>query len=171
MDNRFTDINAKAAVLQPERGKRSRPALIGAGILLACASAGLVVGAFSKSASPRREASAPPTSGAAPSWRVTPQTILPGERLRGEIVAIRPWGFEPEEIIRPQGRFLLRVDNRSGLNAVSLMIDSESGTRLRAETVPRTKLDWREIVDLPPGNYLLKEANNPDWVCKITVLP
>lgn len=90
-------------------------------------------------------------------------------QIEAEIVTIKPHGFEPAEITRPQGRFLLMVDNRSGLEAVSLRLTREGGPRVREMRVPREEPDWSEVVDLEPGRYLLTEANHSRWVCVITI--
>jgi hypothetical protein len=97
------------------------------------------------------------------------QSISSQERLEAEIITIRPTGFEPKEINRREGRFLLTVENRSGLEEVSLRLDREAGSRQREARVRRNKLDWREIVNLPPGRYTLTEADHPDWICHIII--
>lgn len=61
-------------------------------------------------------------------WKGTNPTSIqqgqrPGNHLQAEIVTITPTGFEPSEITRPQGRFILAVDNRSGLNEVHLYFE------------------------------------------------
>jgi hypothetical protein len=91
------------------------------------------------------------------------------ERFEAEIITIRPNGFEPSEITRPKGRFILAVDNRSGVEEVTLRLDRETGNREREVRVHRKKLDWREVFDLNPGRYTLTEANHPNWVCHITI--
>ncbi len=85
------------------------------------------------------------------------------------LVTIRPFGFEPAEITRPAGPFFLEVQNRSGLPEVVLQLDREAGNRIIRENVPRKKLDWLTITDLPPGRYLLTEEQHPAWVCHITI--
>jgi len=90
-------------------------------------------------------------------------------RIEVERITIRPRGFEPTEITRPAGHFILAVNNRSGLEEVALRLDRVAGSRLREVRVPRTKLDWRSLVDLTPGRYVLTEANHPDWICHITI--
>jgi hypothetical protein len=90
-------------------------------------------------------------------------------KLEAELVTIRPHGFEPKEITRPKGRFILAVDNRSGLEEVNLRLDQVAGNRLHQVRVPREHLDWSEVFDLHPGNYVLTEANHPNWVCRITI--
>lgn len=97
------------------------------------------------------------------------QNASASEHLESELVTIRPEGFDPAAITRPKGRFFLFVDNRSGLDAVTLRLDRVAGNRLHDVRVPREKLDWTEMVDLTPGEYLLTEADHLNWVCKITI--
>jgi len=89
--------------------------------------------------------------------------------IEGEVITIRPTGFEPREITRPKGLFLLAVENRSGLRTIQLRIDRLAGDRLREMQMPRNKHDWREGFDLPPGKYILSEAFHPEWTCSITI--
>jgi hypothetical protein len=85
------------------------------------------------------------------------------------VIKITPLGFEPAEVTRPAGRYLLGVYNRSGLREVVLRLDRVTGNRVHEVRVPREKLDWRALVDLTPGSYLLTEANHPQWSCKLTI--
>ena len=95
----------------------------------------------------------------------------PAERLETELVTITPTGFDPAEITRPQGRFILEVDNRGGFKEVLLQLDALRGGREREVRVPRTALDWRDLLDLRPGTYVLREAGHPGWECRITITP
>jgi hypothetical protein len=106
---------------------------------------------------------------AQPSATIGAQASLPLAKVETEIVTILPDGFEPTQITRPVGRIMLMVNNRSGLGAVTFRLDLDPGIRLLDVTVPRTKLDWVDMVDLIPGSYVLSEANHPDWVCHITI--
>jgi hypothetical protein len=90
-------------------------------------------------------------------------------RIETELVTIRRHGFEPQEITRPADPFVLAVENRSGLEEVTLRLDRVAGNRLKEVNVPRRKLDWGGAFDLPPGRYVLTEANHSDWVCSITI--
>lgn len=92
-------------------------------------------------------------------------------RLEAEIVTVTPTGFEPGEITRPQGRFILAVDNRSGLDEVDLYFVRETGVRLNSGLTRKSKLAWREIIDFPPGTYILRAANDESWSCRITLTP
>src|SRR5215217_6553278 len=93
------------------------------------------------------------------------------ERLETELLTLQPTGFEPNEIQRPQGAFVLGVDNRSGVEAIELRLVRADGQRLKALEAPRRKVSWREVVDLVPGQYVLSEASHPEWTCTITILP
>lgn len=86
-----------------------------------------------------------------------------------ERITLRPHGFEPRQVQRGPGRFLLAVDNRSRLDLAILRLDSDAGGHLRELRLPRGKLRWREFLTLPPGRYVLSEANHPAWVCQILI--
>ncbi len=91
------------------------------------------------------------------------------ERLEAETITIRPTGFEPAEITRPKGPFIFTLINRSGREEVALRLDHETGNRERGMRVRKNKPNWRDVVDLPPGRYVLREINNPGWACRITI--
>ena len=91
-------------------------------------------------------------------------------RLESELVTITPTGFEPRDITRPQGPFILAVDNRSGLEEVDLFLEQVTGTRLNVSLTRKRKLAWRERIDLPLGTYVLKAANDASWRCRITII-
>jgi hypothetical protein len=98
-----------------------------------------------------------------------PQRIRSIANFESELITITPHGFEPRELTRPQGRFLLMVDNRSGVAATALALTSEAGQRTHQMRVPREEPNWSEVVDLPPGRYVLTEADHPRWSCRITI--
>jgi len=93
-------------------------------------------------------------------------------RIPASLITAHPTGFEPNEITRPQGLFLLGVDNRTGLQgALVLRLDRVAGNRLIEVPVPLEKGRWRNFFTLTPGTYHLTEANHPNWVCTITITP
>ena len=92
-------------------------------------------------------------------------------QLETELVTITPTGFEPAEITRPQGRFMLAIDNRSGLDDVDLYLERETVGRVNVALSRRGKLAWRETIDFPPGNYVLRAANDQSWRCAFTITP
>lgn len=91
------------------------------------------------------------------------------DRIEAELITIRPNGFNPLEITRPKGRFILAFTNHSGVHDLDLKLDREAGNRIHEVRMPRGRLAGKKTVDLPPGSYILTEANHPDWVCRITV--
>jgi hypothetical protein len=93
------------------------------------------------------------------------------DRLETELITLQETGFEPFEITRPQGAFILGVDNRTGLESIELRLERASGERLVALQTPRRKISWREVVQLAPGHYLLSVAHHPEWTCSVTILP
>jgi len=90
-------------------------------------------------------------------------------KLEAELVTVTPTGFEPAEITRPHGRFLLAIDNRSGLDSVDFYLEREAGTRAKDSFARKGKLAWREVIDLPPGTYILRAANDESWQCRIVL--
>jgi hypothetical protein len=92
------------------------------------------------------------------------------ERLEGELVVVEARGFEPAEITRPAGPFLLIVDNRSGLEQVQVRVERVTG-RERLYDIPLSRKDysWNSLLRLPPGEYVLTVAGHPEWVCRLTL--
>jgi hypothetical protein len=95
----------------------------------------------------------------------------PAEQLEAELITILPSGFQPTEITRPAGKFLLAIENRSGLQSIDFNLRAESGTRLFQVSRTWERPDWTEVVNPPPGRYVLGEANHPTWQCVITITP
>jgi hypothetical protein len=85
------------------------------------------------------------------------------------LVTITPRGFDNTQITTVAHPFYLMVDNRSGLNEVDLRVDRVGGDRLRSVNVPQEQLDWSDLLDFAPGEYVLTEANHPAWSCHITL--
>ena len=96
-------------------------------------------------------------------------TVQQSASIQAEVVTIQPTGFEPREITRPKGFFLLAVENRSGLQTIQLRLDREAGARLRDLHIPGNRHDWKDGLDLPPGRYVLSEAYHPDWSFVLTI--
>jgi len=89
--------------------------------------------------------------------------------FESEIITVTPHGFEPRALTRPAGRFLLLIDNRSGLPEFSPALSLLGGIQVRTMQIPREQPNWSDIVDLPPGTYVLTEANHSRWLCRITI--
>jgi hypothetical protein len=89
-------------------------------------------------------------------------------RFEAELITIREWGCEPQQINRPVGPFMLVVQNQSGLPEIDLSLVEESG-RPRHKLPDANALRWKQRLELPPGAYSIKEASHPDWQCQITI--
>jgi hypothetical protein len=88
-----------------------------------------------------------------------------------ELITLRPSGFEPAEVTRPKGAFVLFIDDRSGREESSLVLQRLNGGQLRAIGLQRKRSEWNDVVDLTPGTYVLQDANNSELRCQITILP
>ena len=91
--------------------------------------------------------------------------------LEVELVTLRPHGFEPAEIERPKGPFVLFVDDRSGREGSSLTLQRVKGDRLRDLNTNNKKSEGYDVVDLPPGDYVLTDATNSESRFQITIRP
>ena len=92
--------------------------------------------------------------------------------LEIELITLRPAGFEPAEMTRPKGAFVLFIDDRSGNQNSSLLLQrAAKDERLRAINLNQKKSEWNDVVDLSPGTYVLQDAGNPELRCQITILP
>ena len=92
-------------------------------------------------------------------------------RLEAELITLHPTGFEPSEINRPAGPFILSFQNRSGLEQLRLRIDKSSGPSVREVQSHREKSDWSDMIELPVGSYTVTEVNNPEWVLRLNITP
>ena len=90
------------------------------------------------------------------------------DRLPRVLITIRPTGFDPSEASIPQGKFLLAVDNKSGLDVVTLRLTREGDARETRWSLEGAKL--REKLSLAAGTYVLTEAAHPEWRSSLTVL-
>ena len=97
------------------------------------------------------------------------QSIQPPNMLETQRITLTPMGFEPAEVTRPAGRFLLAINDRSGQGDSRFVLRRSTGEQLREFRVAITprKHEWREVVNLPPGRYLLSDGDNPEHVCHL----
>lgn len=89
------------------------------------------------------------------------------EQVEVEVITVRANGFEPHEITRRHGPFMLAISNHSGTTELALRLDRVQGTRVHEVPLPKGRVRWNRVFDLPPGDYVLSEQNHPDWVCRI----
>ena len=100
-----------------------------------------------------------------------PQGDVRRDRIESEVISILPTGFEPSEITRSRGQFLILIDDRSELDELTLRLTSVAGQRVRELRKTKKEKTVKQLEDLPPGEYLLTEASHPDWVCRIKISP
>jgi hypothetical protein len=78
-------------------------------------------------------------------------------------------GFEPKVISRSPGPFVLGINGYNRTRDTSFELVSEDGDRVHEVKWPHGQPRYRKLMNLPPGNYLLKEVNHPDWTAQITI--
>jgi hypothetical protein len=100
-------------------------------------------------------------------FAATAAGVCAGRAIEDVSLTLREDGFHPPEVTVTAGRFLLSLDNRSGVEVVTLRLAVESGEVLRDIPVPKDAADWAEQVDLAAGSYLLTEINHPGWACRL----
>src|SRR4030095_1691129 len=88
-----------------------------------------------------------------------------------ERVTFFPYGFEPDEITRPAGPFMLAVDNRAGTDDFSFQMVSGFNQLVHTATIRRGYATTSKLLTLAPGRYVLRELNHPKWTCTITITP
>jgi len=92
------------------------------------------------------------------------------DKFEVELVTLHASGFEPLEIRRPKGSFVLLLEDRSGKDASAFTLRDLKGGHLREVTTKRASFEWHDVLSLQPGDYLLT-SNNSDSACHITILP
>jgi hypothetical protein len=105
----------------------------------------------------------------APTAKIAAQSDSPDKRIGAEVIILRPNGFEPAQITRPNGMFLLAIDNQTGLKDVTLRLERANGVREAEVQLPGHRVRWRKRVNLSPGDYVVKVAGHPEWVCRLAI--
>lgn len=96
------------------------------------------------------------------------EPTLSADDLEAELITITADGFEPAEITRPAGRFVLMFDNQSGLRPLELRLERTGMPRLTELRLIR-KTGATKILNLPAGEYQVTEADHPAWSLKLTL--
>lgn len=86
-----------------------------------------------------------------------------------ERIAVTTNGFEPSEIQRPAGKFLLAIDNRAKPAEFSFELYRLSGQKLNLSPIRQGQRRQQQILDLEPGNYVLSETHHPNWGCQFVI--
>lgn len=145
-----------------------RPLLIfGTVFLLAIVSATARFGQRDASA---EKLSFPDATPSSPNSPTVAQSDEAGPEVKLILLALRPEGFETNEMQLNAGDYLFIVGNRTGLREVNVRMEREGKERVTA-TVGGRRRDWKQRLKLTPGTYLITADDNPDWSCRIVVGP
>lgn len=110
--------------------------------------------------------------GSAPASAVAaPQAKKERLAVESKRVTLTRFGFNPSSITRTRGRFLLAIDDQSGLAEADISLLREHGDKLLGAKVGRRNPRWNSVVDLPPGKYTLAVAGHDDWTCELAITP
>ena len=80
-----------------------------------------------------------------------------------------PYGFEPAEITRPAGPFLLVTENHAGTDDLSFRLETDQKSLVHSAAIPRGRSRFTKEMLLAPGKYVLTEASHTNWSCTITI--
>ena len=100
-----------------------------------------------------------------------PGAISDEQDLEVEVVTATENGFDPSIITRPRGPFILALHNMSGERELVFRIYRAQGEQLQQVRLPPGRRANNQRLDLPPGDYVIAEANHPDWTCALTITP
>ena len=80
--------------------------------------------------------------------------------MEAELVTVTPHGFEPREITRPQGAFLLLIDNRSGLKSVEAQLNL-AALKVLDLTMSRDTTQLERCVEFAAGHLSIDGDQSP----------
>jgi|GEM_PF-2947408 len=91
-------------------------------------------------------------------------------------VSLHRHGFEPAQLSLIAGKQSIVVYNRTGLPEIDLEVQRTNGQgralgTVKRERAPWTRKSWNGALDLPVGEYQIREVNHPDWVLQLTIRP
>lgn len=92
-----------------------------------------------------------------------------GPEVKLVLLALRPEGFESNEMQLNPGEYLFIVGNRTGLREVTMRLERQGSDRIAEVTVGGRPRDWRKRLRLTSGTYVLTANDKPDWTCRIVV--
>ena len=92
-----------------------------------------------------------------------------GPEVKLVLLALRPEGFETNEMQLEPGEHLFIIGNRTGLREVNMRLERQGTGRIAQAAVGGRPRDWKKRLRLTPGTYELTANDNPDWTCRIVV--
>lgn len=97
------------------------------------------------------------------------------EEVESELITVSRFGFMPLAIKRPAKDFVMTIVNRSSDPELNLTLSRTVGNRPTDKVIDvklkKGRGNWYANLNLPPGDYEMTEANNPEWKCTITLTP
>lgn len=97
------------------------------------------------------------------------------EEVESELITVSRFGFMPLAIKRPAKEFVMTIINRSSDPELNLTLSRTVGNRPTDKIIDvklkKGRGNWYANLNLPPGDYEMTEANNPEWKCMITLTP
>lgn len=103
------------------------------------------------------------------SGRDAPVLITQDQNVEVEVITATAQGFEPTAITRPRGPFVLALHNRSGEEDLALRVYRVSGEQVHEVRLRTGRRTQHQRLDLPAGEYLIAEADHPEWRCRLTI--
>ena len=90
-------------------------------------------------------------------------------RVEVETLTLKAHGFVPKQLVRKPGPFVLAINNRSGQKEIAISLSSNRGAGVRALRISQERPSWRDLLDLPPGDYVIRELSHPAWSCALSI--
>ena len=78
-------------------------------------------------------------------------------------------GFAQSEITIPSGLTRFELDNRAFAAELSLNLERFNGASLATKQLRRKKRQWRQAINLTPGEYVVSVAGRPRWRGRLIV--
>jgi len=93
--------------------------------------------------------------------------------LQVKLVTVSARGFEPKELLATS-LFTLLVDDMTGLpHGIHVQLSQNNQgkepTMVQEARIPHGQRSWIQDFELQNGEYVLTEADHPNWSCTITV--
>ena len=98
-----------------------------------------------------------------------PGPLTDEQDLEVEVITATENGFDPGIITRPRGPFILALHNMSGERELVFRLYRAQGQQIQQVRLPAGRRANHQRLDLPPGDYVIGEANHPEWTCALTI--
>jgi len=96
------------------------------------------------------------------------RSLAESQDIKVELITVRPTGFEPSQITRAAGKFVIGLADRTGLPGLQFFLLNQNDETVHEFSSGPGKVNVREMVDLPAGQYSHREAAH-SWTCTITI--